>query len=154
MKKQLNIDAISNELRGSSLFFSRPPEQAKRSEQPPPKPEPAHRVADTQTPRRPDTSTPRPPDAQVPRRLDPETPRPRDTQLDLTTRAESRQTLRLTEGEFRKLGLVQGTLSELLGVTKVDKNDIIRAAVHRALEEFDQAGIQSDLVARLRKKYR
>jgi hypothetical protein len=65
-----------------------------------------------------------------------------------------RQTLRLTEREFRKLGLVQGILSELLVVTKVDKNDIIRAAVHRTLEEFDQAGIQSDLVTRLRKKYR
>jgi hypothetical protein len=65
-----------------------------------------------------------------------------------------RQTLRLTEGEFRKLGLVQGALGELLGVTKVDKNDIIRAAMHRMLEEFDQEGIQSNLVARLRKKYR
>lgn len=154
MKKQLNLDAISNELRGSSLFFSRPPAQAKRSEQPASKSEPAPQAADTQTSRRLGTTTPRPPDAQAPRHPGPQIPRPRDPQLDLTKRAESRQTLRLTEGEFRKLGLVQGTLSELLGVTKVDKNDIIRAAMHRSLEEFDQVGIQSDLVTRLRKKYR
>ena len=34
------------------------------------------------------------------------------------------------------------------------KNDIIRAAIHRMFEDFAQAGEGSDLVKRLRKKYR
>ena len=47
---------------------------------------------------------------------------------------EARITGKLTDGEFRKLGNAQGTLSELLDVTKVEKNDIIRAAMHRMRE--------------------
>jgi hypothetical protein len=97
---------------------------------------------------------PRPPDVQVPRPPDTAAPRRLDIRFDLTQSAESRQTLRLTEAEFRKLGMVQGTVSELLDVTKVDKNDIIRAAVHRVFEEFDKTGSESDLVKRLRRKYR
>ena len=73
---------------------------------------------------------------------------------DLTAKAEARQTLRLTDGEFRRLGVLQGTISEQLGVTKVDKNDIIRGALHRLFEDFDRQGMGSDVVTRLRKKYR
>ncbi len=67
--------------------------------QPPQKPA-AHEPA-----RRPDPQTPRPRDAQTPRRLDPQTPRRRDpASFELTAKAEERQTLRLTDGEFRRLG--------------------------------------------------
>ena len=52
------------------------------------------------------------------------------------------------------IGNVQATLSELLDVTKVEKNDIIRAAIHRMFADFEQAGRESDLVTRLRKKDR
>ncbi len=156
MKKTLNIDAISNELRGASKFFP-PPEGSKPAPIAPaphnfPSPDP-----NPQTPRPPGTVTSRHLDTEAPGHLDTAASIPLDTQLDLTMRAESRQTLRLTEGEFRKLGIVQGTLSEILGVTRVEKNDILRAAVHRLFEDFedlDRAGAGSDLVTRLRKKYR
>ena len=69
-------------------------------------------------------------------------------------KAESRQTLQLTEGEFRQLGSLQATLSEQLDVTKVEKNDILRAALHRVFADIAEEGMTSDLVRRLRKKNR
>ncbi len=105
--------------------------------------------------RRLDPQTPRPRDAQAPRRPDPQTPRrPDAASFELTAKAEERQTLRLTDGEFRWLGAVQSQLGEQLGVKKVDKNDIIRCAIHALFEEYERNGEKSELVRRLRKKYR
>ena len=117
--------------------------------QPPQKPA-AHEPA-----RRPDPQTPRPRGAQTPRCPDAQTPRRRDpASFELTARAEERQTLRLTDGEFRRLGAVQAQLGEQLGVKKVDKNDIIRCAIHALFEEYARNGEGSELVHRLRTKYR
>ena len=104
---------------------------------------------------RPDTQTPRVPDAKTPRRPEPQTPRrPDAASFELTARAEERQTLRLTDGEFRRLGAVQSQLGEQLGVKKVDKNDLIRCAIHALFEEYERNGEGSELVRRLRQKYR
>ncbi len=159
MKKRLDTDAIASELREHSGFFRRPPG-----------PEPAEQPArpDAGVSRHPDPQVPRPLGARVPGHPGPSVPGRHDApaprrpappaasgegkRYDLTERAEERQTLRLTEGEFRRLGVLQGSLSEQLGVRKVDKNDIIRAALHRLYEDVDARG--SDVVVRLRKKYR
>ncbi len=82
------------------------------------------------------------------------TPGRQNTAYDLAARAEERQTLRLTDAEFRKPGAVQGLLGEQLDVRKVEKNDILRCGLHVVLEDYAKRGAQSELVRRLRKKYR
>ena len=49
---------------------------------------------------------------------------------------------------------MQGLLGEQLDVKKVEKNDILRCGLHVVLEDYAQRGAQSELVRRLRKKYR
>lgn len=138
MKKKLNTDTIAAELREHSHFFRRPQDQQ-----------------DVPTPRPPDLPTSGPPDAQGPSRRDVWASRHQDTSAyDITMRAEDRQTLRLTQGELRKLGSMQARLSEELGVRKVDKNDIIRCGLHQLFEDFDALGTRSGVALRLRKKYR
>ncbi len=109
----------------------------------------------TKTPGRPGAQTPGPQDSQTPRPLGTQASRPPDaTTYDIAAKAEERQTLRLTDAEFRRLGMLQSQLEERLGVKKVDKNDIMRSAIHAALEEYERTGAESELVRRLRKKYR
>ncbi len=123
--------------------------------QPPQKPaahEPVRRP-DPQTPRPLDATVPRPLGVQTPRTPDPKTPGRQPSTYDLEEKAEERQTLRLTEAEFRKLGAVQGMLGEQLGVKKVEKNDILRCGLHALVEDYEKRGDQSELVRRLRKKY-
>jgi hypothetical protein len=154
MKKTLNTEAISNELRGASAFFL-PPENRDLSTTPPaPQPARSPKAASVQTPRRRDAQAPGHPDVQTPRPPNAQASRHLDTHFDLATKPEERQTLRLTEREFRRLGSLQAALSEQLGVTRVEKNDILRAGLHRVFEDFAERGVGSDLVNRLRKKYR
>lgn len=146
MRKTLNTEAIANELHGASAFFQPKQNQDLGTAAPQAPDTQASRPHDAQAPGHPSVQTPRPPDTKTSRHL--------DATLDLTARAESRQTLRLTEGEFRRLGVLQEDLSELLNVTRVDKNDILRAGLHRLLEDFAELKMGSDLVKRLRQKYR
>jgi hypothetical protein len=120
---------------------------------------------------RPDTQTPKIRGAETSRILDTQESRPPGvhasphqeveasalhlaTGYDLTDKAEDRQTLRLTEREFRRLNLLQNQLGIALDVKKVDKNDIMRCAIQRVFEEFERDGVASNVVERLKKKYR
>ena len=137
------------------LFRSSPPTPVAPEQAQPQRPDPqvpGHQ--DTQTPRSQDATAPRPPGTQAPRHRDPQAPRPQSAGYDLTEKAEERQTLRLTSGEFRRLGAVAAALSDELGVKRVDKNDIIRCGLHRILEDYERHGQGSELVTRLKKKYR
>jgi hypothetical protein len=156
MRKKLNTDAISNELRGASAFFPSPPNQDRSTGDPAPAGQPSPERPSNQVPGHPDVQTPGLPEAQTPRHLDTLASGHLDTSFDLSKRVvrEIRQTLRLTEGEFRRLGAVQMAISEHLGVTRIEKNDMLRAALHRLFEDFEEQGVESDLLKRLRKKYR
>src|SRR5215213_4351184 len=129
MKKRLDSNAITNELKGASLFFRHPGHEKT----------PRHPNAQTpgtrgvQAPRHPEVPTPRPPGTQTPEAAGPSAA----TGYDLGQRAEERQTLRLTEREFRRLNRLQDQLSIVLDVRKVDKNDIMRCAIQRLFEDFD-----------------
>jgi hypothetical protein len=149
MKKPINLQLLSDELEQSPFFRKQPP-----TPNTPPRND-----------RRPDTQTPRPPEPQTPGRLDPQESRVRDPQtpknlqstkrhFDITEKAEERQTLRLTQDEFRRLGHISATIGEMLDAKKVDKNDIIRCALHELFEDFARDGKGSAAVLRLRKKYR
>ena len=165
MKKRLDTDAISNELEGASLFFRRPQEtpqfqgdmqpEGPNTEQERGPDTPTPRLRGVQVPRRPGTQASPPRGVQAPRHPDAQTPRRQDAApFELSAKAEERQTLRLSEAEFRKLGAVQGMLGEQLAVKKVDKNDILRCGLHALFEDYEKRGEQSELVRQLRKKYR
>ncbi len=153
MKKQLDTESVTNELRGASAFF-------RRREEP-------KAVAPQQTPRTPEAQRPRPPGVQGSRVPDPQTPRPpevqssstlasgsaADVRFDLTERAREEQTLRLTEGEWLRLDRLTRELAAELGVRRVEKNDILRYGLHRLFT--DLTGREKErILATLRKKYR
>jgi hypothetical protein len=135
MKKQLNIDTIAGDMQ---------PEAPRAATQTPKHP-------GVQVPEGPGTQPSRPwrPGVQTPTSPDLGTPEHR-----LSAKAEEGQTLRLTEAQFRHPGRVQTQLGEQLDVKKVDKNDIMRCAIHAAFEEYERTGEESEIVRRLRTKYR
>ena len=86
------------------------------------------------------------------RRPDAQTPGPRKLRADGQSRGAANAAL-----DGRRVSPARGVQSQLgeqLGVKKVDKNDIIRCAIHALFEEYARNGEGSELVRRLRKKYR
>jgi len=155
MKKQLTIETIQNELKGASLFFHRPAAQ----------PAPPLSPSAPEQDRSPDsTETWKHASGEVWKRTSKE-PRilgnvetakhalvtPMGGRFNLDETAANKYTLAFTTIELEALEDLKLDLRRTHGI-KVAKNDLVRCALHRLVEDYHVKGTASILVSRIRKK--
>ncbi len=129
MKKQLNTESVTNELRGASAFF-------RRREEPPPSPEPQPAVSETRPKAVPSRRSPERPNERTPKRAH-ATPNAR-TGDRLPRRSVKRYSFELYDDQIEHVKRL--ALEDQLRGGTLNMSVIVRQAIDRYLAELEGKG--------------
>lgn len=152
MKKQIDTDRLTNELKGSSLFFypkpaptETPPSAAPATKQPTPPAPPAISIPDKQQQ---NTKHSIKPENQ--QRTNAASPDIGDG-FDINAAREARGTFELTEQEYDAISEIKRPLGRKFGV-RITLHDIVRCAINQTLADYHEHGDESFLIRHLKHK--